>query len=155
MVKDSEIIEALKKVAAKYGIAFAKRLEQLYRNETAHWKSTNFFSTKSPGMEISKGAKTFPYGWVSLVPFWGAYPNYKPIGTFAQIENTSGLAKSKGQKTFVVFNTIEASMMSVAELIHIRDGNFGSWFANDEHPKEQAAYNKVLDTIIPRFCNTF
>jgi len=149
MVTESEIKAALQKVKSVYGLDHAKRIEQLYRNETAHFKSGNFLKTLSPGMEIGKGKFTFPYGWPSLVPFWMAYPHYKPVETFEQVENTSGLAKSKGVKTFIVFKTIEASMMTVAELIHLRDGNFGSWFALE--PTAQANYVKVLDTIKARF----
>lgn len=144
MITEQEIKEALQKVSSVYGLAHAKRLEQLYRNETAHFKSGNFKVTLSPGMEV--GSKTeYPYGWISLKPFWDANPQYRPIGTFAQSENTSALAKKRGVRTFIKFGSIEGSMISVAELIKLRGGNFGKWFSKD--PIQIEKYNHELDKI--------
>ena len=97
-------------------------------------------------MEVGKSTK-YPYGWNSLEPFWDTHPQYQPIGTFAQAENTSALAKKRGVRTFIQFDTIEASMMTVAELIKIRGGNFGRWFASQDHPEKIQAYNHELDKI--------
>lgn len=138
----------LLKVADIYGTAHARRLEQLFRNETAHFKSKQFLAGHSPGMEAAKGATEFPYGWTSLKQYWTINPQYKPIGLHSMVENTSALAKGIGVKQFIKFPSVEASMMSVAQLIMIRDGNFGKWFSKD--PLFIEKYNGELDKIIPR-----
>ena len=146
MITELEIKAALEKVSSVYGLNHAKRLEQLYRNETSHFKSGNFKVTLSAGMEV--GSKTeYPYGWNSLKPFWDSNPQYAPIGTFSQAENTSALAKKRGVRTFIQFGSIEASMMTVAELIKLRGGNFGRWFASQDLPDKIQAYNNELDKI--------
>ena len=142
-MNDSEILLGLTKVKENYGLSHAKRLEQLFRNETAHFKSGNFLITYSPGMEATK--KTIPYGWTSLKEFWTIHPEYAPIGLHEQKENTSALAKARGIRTFIKFPNVTASMMSVGHLIKLRGGDFGSWFAND--PIKQKAYNAELDKI--------
>jgi hypothetical protein len=143
---EKEIESALNKVKEVYGVNHAKRLEQLFRNETAHFKSGNFLKTLSAGMEV--GAKViYPYGWSSLFEFWENNPQYKPTGTHSQAENTSALAKKRGVRTFIKFGSVEASMMTVAHLIKLRGGNFGRWFATQDHPDKIQAYNDELDKI--------
>lgn len=134
---------ALEKVKELYGLEFTKRLEQLFRNETAHFKSGNYKKTFSPGMEATKDI--FPYGWKSLLLFWINNPQHAPIGIYKQVENTSALAKSRGTRSFIQFASPLASMMTVAYLIEIRGGKFGSWFSTN--PKSQKAYEDELDKI--------
>ncbi len=144
MVTDAEILKGLQKVKEVYGLSHAKRLEQLFRNETAHFKSGNFLKTLSPGMEV--GSKTiYPYGWSSLIEFWEINPQYKPIGTYSQTENSSKLAQKRGVRTFICFGSIEASMMSVAHLIKLRGGRFGAWFS--KNAVQQLNYEHELDKI--------
>lgn len=134
---------ALQKVKEIYGLNHAKRLEQLFRNETAHFKSGNYKITYSPGMESTKD--TFPYGWKSLETFWLVNPQYAPIGVYKQVENTSALAKSRGTRSFIKFENPLASMMSVAHLIKLRGGRFGSWFSTKI--ESQMAYEEELNKI--------
>jgi hypothetical protein len=142
---EHEIELGLNKVKEVYGINHAKRLEQLFRNETAHFKSGNFLATLSPGMEVGGDKKEFPYGWTSLLQFWTVNPQYAPSGVYSQVENTSALAKSRGVRTFIKFENCIASMMSVAHLVNIRGGNFGSWFS--KNAVQQLKYNQELDNI--------
>ena len=140
-------LKGLLKVQELYGKDFAQRLEKLYRNETAHFKSGNFAITHAPGMEAF--GDTLPYGWVQLSDYWRMFPQYAPTHLHSQVENTSALAKaSKNPKRFLVFPSVEASMMSVSYLIKLRSSNFGTWFSRN--PTQIANYNKVLDTIKPR-----
>lgn len=150
MITDIDISNALKVVSSKYGMPLAKRIEQLFRNETRHFKSGNFLITLSPGMQAT--TSTLPYGWSSLSAFWKSNPKYAPIGLHIQKENDSAMAKSIGNQTFMTFPSIEGSMMSVAELIHLRGDNAGSWFSKTDAAL-QKKYNDELDKIIPRFCN--
>jgi len=149
MVSDNDIINAFKVAVSKYGKAHAARIEQLFRNETRHFKSGNFLTTLSPGMQAT--APLLPYGWRSLDIFWTLNPQYAPTGIHIQTENTSALAKSIGAQKFMIFPTIEGAVMSVCELIKLRGGNAGTWFSND--PELQKRYNEELDKIIPRFTN--
>ena len=149
MITDNDILEALRKVKEVYGLDHAKRIEQLFRNETAHFKSGNFKVTFSAGMEIAPTKTSYPFGWTSLKDFWDINPHYKPTETFSQVENTSTLLKSRGARTFIVFPSIEASMMTVSHLIKIRNNNFGAWFS--KNAVQQLAYVKELDKIKVRF----
>lgn len=148
-ITDQDIINALIKVAAKYGNPFAARLEQLFRNETAHFKSDQFIICLSPGMQAV--TNELPYGWTGLADFWKLYSGYAPTGIHIENENTSALAKASGAQKFMIFPTIEASMMSVAFNIKLHDNNFGAWFSTN--PDLQKKYVAILDTIIPRFVN--
>ncbi len=156
MVTETEIINALKVVAKDYGKPLAITIERLFRNETAHFKSGGFKQSLSPGMEAVKN--TMPYGWSTLEPYWTKEKSYAPIALINQVENNSAMSKSLGVKTFIKFPTIEASMMSVAYLIHARGGDGGRWFSNQESEQGKALrekYNLILTQIIPRYCNTF
>lgn len=148
---DSEIIAALQAVSVIYGRPFAARIEELFRNETAHFKSGNFQITLSPGMQATTGI--LPYGWNSLAQFWKDNPGFAPTGIHIQNENTSALAKASGAKQFMVFPTIMASIMTVAKLISLRGGDAGTWFST--HPDLEHKYDAVLDTIIPKFVYTY
>ncbi len=152
MVSETEITRCLKLVADKYGIEFAKTIERLFRNETAHFKSGGFQKTFSAGMEAFGAA--FPYGWSSLSDFWITNRQYAPAGIIKQRENTSAMLASRGERSFIKFPNLEASMMSVAFLIAKRGGEGGSWFSLfDKKLKEK--YNTELLKIIPRIVNTF
>lgn len=97
-------------------------------------------------------AANMPYGWSSLAQFWKDNPTYAPTGIHSEQENTSALAKASGVKQFIMFASIEGSMMSVAHHIHVDDhDDAGFWF--DNNPADQKKYDAVLDTIIPRFVN--
>jgi len=147
---DKEIIAALQLVASKYGKKLAATVEQIFRNETEHFKSREFQVSLSPGMEAL--ALTSPYGWGSFAPFWKANPLYAPVGVHKQVENDSLMSKSRGERTFVQFPSIEASVMSVAFVINLRGGVGGAWFTVTDL-KAQKVYTDALNKIIPRFVN--
>lgn len=155
IIPQQDIINALKVVCNKYGIPFGKKIECLFRNETAHFTSSNFGKTLSPGMEVAqvnnKWIDKIPYGWGSMLGYWSEFPNYAPSGTFDQVENTSALLNSRGVRRFIVFPNIEASMMSVAHLISSRGGDPGTWFSTNV--TSQQKYDAILNTIIPHFIN--
>lgn len=150
-MSDEQIINALKLIATKYGKPMASTIEQLFRNETRHFKSVNFAITLSPGMEATKDV--IPYGWGSLKEFWTLYINYAPIGIHKQVENSSAMAEARKEpRKFIVFQNLESSMMSVAFIINKRGGDGGSWFSVDDATLRKK-YNDILKTIIPRFVN--
>ncbi len=97
---DAQLQTAFNALKEKYGSAFAKEIEQLYRKETAHFKSGQFLKTFSPGMEVSPSKHTFPYGWSSLVDFANSYhpTNHAPVNAQTTFlvpmkENNTGITK--------------------------------------------------------------
>lgn len=147
---ESTIMQALKNVATVYGNEYAIGCERLFRNETRHFKSSNFFKTFSPGMEAVKGLNNMPYGWGSLKTFWENNTRYAPIGLHRQVENTSALAQSRGERVFIAFPNVEAAMMTLCEFIRIKGQGWGRWFSKDK--ETQAKYETYLKTIKPRYC---
>ncbi len=146
------IISAFQKSISEYGKSYTCTLESLFRNETAHFQSTQWLNCYSPGMEMTKGTDKPCYGWSQLDVFWTeTKPEYAPIGIWSAVDNDSALIKSTGLQGFLKFPSVEAGILSVAKLISLRDGNFGSWFSTQQEYQNQ--YSAILKTIIPRFCN--
>ncbi len=148
MVTENDIKSALKKVSSKYGTAFAKNVERLFRKETAHFKSGQFLKTLSPGMEISGSAasRVFPFGW-SLNEFLQGYNPMLKTKFYTHTMNENGTGKSK---TFIGFPDIESSMMFVAWMIHNkRGGRFGKWYSMNE--SSALAYESQMTQITARY----
>jgi hypothetical protein len=138
---EDEFVKALPKVLAKFGRDIARRVEQIYRVETAHFKSLQFRKTGSPGME-AHGVPPY-YGW--HVPFFVANPSYTPLGTFTMPENNTGISK-----TFIVMPSVEAAMMFLADYIK-RHNNAARWYSTN--PASQERYIATLNSVIPRHTN--
>lgn len=142
---ENDLKNAFQKVKQKYGADFAKKTEQLFRKETAHFTSGQFRKTLSPGMEIAGGTNstqtTFPYGWPSLQNFVNANPQYK--GNFyvhRMNENQTGYSK-----TFIGWPTLEGSVMFVAWFIkNVRNGRFGYWYSLNEAKAQSYENNMAL-----------
>lgn len=150
MVTEAEIKSALIKVKEIYGKENAVKLEALFRNETKHFKSGNFQICFSPGMEAT--VETYPYGWSSLKGFWETNPMCKPIGIHKQVENTSGLLKSRGERKFIKFISVEAAMLTVAFRLNNKGWNTGAWFSNDLN--SQQAYSNYLTKVRTPIANS-
>lgn len=148
---DKIIIDALKKVASIYGIENAKKLESLYRNETKHFKSGNFLICYSPGMEATK--EEMPYGWTSLAEFWKTNPQYAPIGIHKQVENDSAMLKSRGERKFIKFPSVEAAMITVAKRLSDKNWYTGAWASNNVDAQKK--YADYLLKIKTSFTNNF
>ena len=148
----NDLTTAFQLIINLYGLDFAKLLECLFRNETAHFSSGQWKNCFAPGMEMVKGTSKPCYGWYSLDVFWQENPNYAPIGIWSAVDNNSALSESTGEQGFLQFASPEAGIMSVGKLISLRGGNFGSWFSTDS--TAQAKYVAVLNTIIPRICDS-
>lgn len=148
MVNKQDITDALKVIKTEYGKDIATKVERIFRNETAHFMSGQFLNTYSAGME--KHSAAYPWGWTSMKPIWDKYPQIKPNGFYTMKENNSALAKSIGQKTFVKFPSLLASMISLAEYLKIYRA--GRWFSTD--PIQQQAYENILATINPSIVNS-
>lgn len=128
--------------------AFMKGIEQLIRNETDHFKSLAFLETYGAGMEAF--SEVFDYGWNKAKGFWNKNPQYAPIGIIHMNENTSDLQVSRGQRKFIKFPNMLASIMTIIAVIEI-DGRFGNWFNNNDF--DETKYEQELNDIIPRYIN--
>ena len=141
---EKEFKKGLEKLKNNFNLSKdeAEKLEQLYRNETAHFSSGQFRKTLSPGME--KFSSSFPYGWKSLNEyFWKKYPQHKPIGTSTHVEGGTGK-----DKTFLIFPDLYSAMSTVLHNARMKGGNFYAWFSNDLG--NQMVYKNRLNSIIPR-----
>lgn len=150
-ITDENIKDALKKIYNEFGREKTEKLEQLYRKETAHFKSGQFRGGASPGMEPSPNTnRTFPYGWSSLKKFADAYsiPYSEFYITGPYTEGGTGKPKY-----FVGFPSVYTAMLFVMYVIGRRGWNFGKWRAFDETISSN--YNASLNNIIPRITRTF
>lgn len=150
-VTDENIKAGFKLIFDEYGREKTEKLEQLYRKETAHFRSGQFKGTFSPGMEPSPNTnRTFPYGWTSLKKFADAnaipYSKFYISGPYTE----GGTGK---QKYFIGFSNVYTAMKFVMYVIEKRGWNFGKWRAFDTSISN--AYNASLNTIIPRITRTF
>ena len=119
----------LNEIKAKYGLDIAKRVEQIYRLETANFTSKQFLETHSAGM--MKFSDRFPYGWVTINNiFWWSNPEYAPIGTKAFIEGKGLDETGGGMKEFLIFKDLKSAMLTLAEFIKYY-GNAGRWYSTD------------------------
>ena len=60
----NDLASAFQELKNNFGPEFAKRIEQLFRYETRHFRSKQFLEGNSPGMVATK--TTYPFGWPSL-----------------------------------------------------------------------------------------
>lgn len=143
--------EALRKIFNEFGREKTKKLEQLYRKETAHFKSGQYKGTGSPGMEPSPNSnRAFPYGWSSLKSFAAQYGI--PENSF-YIKGPYTEGGTGKQKYFIGFPDVYTAMLFVMYVIGRRGWNFGKWRAFDETISSN--YNASLNNITARFTNTF
>jgi hypothetical protein len=133
----------LNEIKAKFGLNIAKRVEQIYRLETANFTSKQFLGTHSAGM--MKFSPNFPYGWNTMFGiFWSTNPSFAPIGTKTFIEG-KGLDKTGGgEKEFLVFRDLKSAMFTLAEFLK-HYGNPGRWYSLDTN--KQNLYVNRLNQI--------
>lgn len=137
---EENFIKTLPLIKLTFGIDITKKIEQIYRLETANFKSTQFLKTGTGGME-SFGKQPF-YGWNKA--FFNKYPKYKIVGTYTTPENKTGI-----KKTFLIWNNIEAAMFYMAD--YLTKYPAARWFSTNTN--EQGKYTAVLNTITPKHAN--
>jgi len=142
-----ELKNAFSQVIETYGADKAKKLEQLYRWETAHFKSKQFKNCYTPGMEIGGGKTVFPFGWSSLKQYADA--NNLQADEFTTISMPEG---GTGRlKTFVCFPDVVNAVMFTAYVLNKRSWNPGAWFSTDAAAQQR--YNEKIKGVIPRIVN--
>lgn len=146
IIMDKHFKEALIELKKRNNLTFeeSKILEQLYRNETAHFKSGQFQSTYSPGMEAF--SSKFPYGWTTLNKLlWSKNKKVAPYALSHHIENETGKSKF-----FLKFPNLYSAMLANLTMARAyKDkGGFYRWWSTK--PEKQKIYKERLDSIIPR-----
>ena len=128
-----EAEDAILYAAQKYGQYFGRIFEKIYRHETAHFKSGQFVSTGTPGMERGR--------WSGLTPYLGT-----------EIQFSTHTDPKKGPVDYIVW---KKPLTSFVDFFHDfiqrkRGGNWAAW--NTLNPERQNAYRervlKVRNTII-------
>lgn len=144
------IRRAIGQVRDQYGPDMARAVERIYRLETAHFASLGFRKTYAAGMEAPKGKEgAYPYGWTTLAAtLWKDAPAARPIGVLGMREGDGITTPSRGIRPFLIFPTLSAAMMSLAETIAQR-GRPGAWFSRLKG--EQEKYEEKLRTIKARY----
>lgn len=145
IVMENDVIKAIKKLKEKDNLTFeeSKLLEQLYRNETAHFKSGQFLDTLSAGMEVHNN--TYPYGWTSLAKSLWTNKRLRPIGFSQHKENETGY-----QKRFLKFPSLYTAMLANLTMARIykNEGGFYRWYSTNK--EKQEIYKSRLNSIIPK-----
>lgn len=129
--------DSLLYIFQKYGADIAKKVERIYRVETAHFTSGQYKKTFSPGME--RHGEGFPFGWSSMKDFWekeGIIPGFHTM-----TENKTGKIK-----TFLKLPDLASAMEGLA--IYLQKYPPGRWYSTK--PESQAKYENTLATVRPR-----
>ena len=143
----SDAKEALRTIYKEYGYDMAKTIEQLYRDETGHFQSTQYKRCGAGGMEVSgKNPQPPGYGWNESL--FSRHPEYSPIGVWWAFEN-KGLSGQGGnqqitsrKKGYIIFPSVLAAMEYKFDYINRNGGNWANW-----HSRNPIVQEHYRDTI--------
>lgn len=128
---ENDAKDALLKFEAIKGRDRARKIEQIWRWETGHFKSDQFKLTGTAGMELGN--------WSNL--------DESKMRTIKM--NDNHLTGAKKSRTFLVWDNLLDFLLYLSDYIDRHDGNIGRWNSTD--PGKQAKYINKIDTITPRF----
>lgn len=129
---------ALLKIKNLYGLEIAQNVERIYRLETNHFRSLQFFRTYTAGM-LSFSAK-YPYGWTSFKPLWDANTNMAPTGYWATKINNQPFI-------YLAFPTLESAMFVLAG--YLQKYSVGRWnTTNEENAKIYAQKVSAINSTL-------
>lgn len=144
--EDAQIEDALYKVKNMYGVNFARQIERVLRQETAHFSSGGWLATNGAGMEATN--RNFPFGWPSLAEFveqQGAALNLSP-GDFTILEMQENNSDDEEPETFIVWPNVYSFIVFLAWFIqNVRGGRAGYWYSLKED--SAARYENTLSKI--------
>lgn len=145
-----QLVETFKKIADEFGIDTARKVEQMARLETNHFKSGGFQRTMGMGMEVPKSKLNsgYPFGWPSMKNYWDSI-NFVPE-IVNMNENHPTLGKGMGPvKHFIKFPNVMVGLTSLAHFVKNR--KWEEWRALD--PVLQATYRNSVNKITPKITN--
>ncbi|EAN4327045.1 hypothetical protein EG703_05395 [Salmonella enterica] len=151
----SDAKEALRTIYKEYGYDMAKTIEQLYRDETGHFQSTQYKRCGAGGMEVSgKNPQPPGYGWNESL--FSRHPEYSPIGVWWAFEN-KGLSGQGGnqqitsrKKGYIIFPSVLAAMEYKVDYINRNGGNWANWHSRNPTVQEhyRVAISKMRHTFV-------
>lgn len=142
--------DAINSLKNKYDFKTLANVERIYRLETAHFKTSQFKQTGSPGME--KFANTFPFGWKTInKEVWQKIPNTSPTHFLPFKETATGKTKY-----FLVFPSMLAAVVTVAEFIKYYSKSYGDyaparWYSTNLESIKK--YYTALQNFKPTYTN--
>ncbi|AUX17244.1 peptidoglycan-binding domain-containing protein [Flavobacterium columnare] len=155
-IEDAE--KTLKIIYDKYGKEIAQIVEKMYRWECSHFTSGQYVNCGAPGMEVSNNATPPNYGWDGSL--YKNHPEFTPIGLWESYENPGKSGQGGNdqvtdkKKKYIMFPSVEAGMMYVAEFLKRHNKNAGRWHSLTDK-KRQENYIKDINTTVPRITNKF
>lgn len=146
MTIDEQIELALSKIKNFYGVEFARKIEQLLRWETAHFKSGGWLATNAAGMEATDNL--FPYGWQSLAEFVsvaGEDFNLTPE-SFSLVSMQENNSNDAAAEKFIVWPNAFSFIIFLAWFIsNKRQGRPGYWYSMNEN--SAASYENSISGV--------
>ncbi|HGM9954526.1 TPA: hypothetical protein ACKREX_000842 [Providencia stuartii] len=139
--------DALRIIYEKYGYEIAKIIEQLYRDETRHFKSMQYKKCGAGGMEVSgKNPQPPGYGWNESL--FTRHSEYTPVGVWWSFEN-QGMSGKGGntqvidrKKGYIIFPSVLAAMEYKVDYMNRHNGNWAQWHTRD--PVTQENYRNAI-----------
>lgn len=132
-VGEQSFSDALALVAKRLGKDIARKVERVYRLETANFSSGGYKATKSPGQKAFSAQ--YPWGW----PKRGTVPgDYLPPVTMRD----NGEA---ADALWVAYKELPVAVGVLGDFIKAHGGNAARWNTTD--PEGQAVYQAKLDKI--------
>ena len=134
----------LKRVSQKYGLQYARKIEQLLRLEGSHFKSSQWIKCGTAGMVAT--SNEFPYGWGYLKKFAQKHGIDESKFNIVYFGNTS----DGKPRNYIKFPDTGLFVDFVAEFLKVvRGGNINAWYSLDKG--EQYEYALKLDKIKTHF----
>lgn len=143
--------EGLKYVANKYGVEFARKIEQALRHETAHFKSGQWLQCGSAGMETShkivNGKRVnndvYPYGW-GLVKWINEEKNGLTEKDFATVQMKD--AHTGAVTLYIKWKRTGDFVRFFAwHIQNVRGGRIGYW--NSLNEQKASHYESLISKI--------
>lgn len=124
-----------------YGAEMSRKVEKVFRLESAHFTSGQFRKTYSAGMTAVKDKPFFPFGWSSLATWVNLNPELAQPSDFYLVP----MSDAGNPVKFIGFPNLESSVLFTAYMIEKRGGNPATWHSTDL--ARQQEYNRRLSSI--------
>ena len=142
----TSLAESFTNLVSVYGKDYMRRIEKLFRLETADFTSGGWTKTLTPGMVAVNHSTTFPFGWTSL----GVWASENGLNSSDFSAKYFAVTSNGQPKTYVVFPNSALSVKYVSWFIDkYRNRDIGKWFSLD--PDDAADYARDVDNWYTKF----
>ena len=135
----AELKAALAAVAAAYGLATARKVEKVYRLETANFSSGLYRATLAAGQKAFSAS--YPWGWPKRGTEASDY-----LAPVEMVDTGEGI-----KSLWVAYRQVQVAMGYLAAFITDHGGNAARWNSTD--PARQSEYAGKLATIATPYCD--